>query len=141
MTADKTCILFDGGKRIELSGDLNPGNEGIKMTRDQNGNWDIIIKTRITADEAKNTIFKYTDLTPPTGVTFDDAFPNMAYFSAFDANGQPIELELDARSEFIPVYDRNGKGSITLKMNLQNFGKTQNGKTQNVAGTNPAAGH
>jgi hypothetical protein len=134
MTADKTCILFDGGKRIELSGDLLPGNEGLKMTRDQDGNWDIIIKTRISAAEAKNTIFKFTDLTPPAGVSFDDAFPNMAFFSAFDGTGQSVELELDGRSEFIPVYDRNDKGSITLKMNLTNFGKTQNGKTQNAAG-------
>ena|SRR5688500_3413662 len=131
MAADKSCILFDGGKRIELSTDTNPGNEGIKFTRDAKGNWDIIIKTRITALEANNVIFKFSEL-DPQGKPFDDVFPNMPFFAAMDSNEQPKEVRLAPGSEIIPIYDRDMGGSLTLKINIDGFGKTQNLKTQNI---------
>ena len=131
MAADKSCILFNGGKRIKLSEDTNPGNEGIRFNPNPDGSWDITIKSRISADEAKNVIYKFSDL-DPKGQAFEDVFPNMIYFTAMDATEKPVEIKFSEESEMLPSYDRDLGGTITFKINLLNFGKTQNPKTQNA---------
>jgi hypothetical protein len=132
MNADKSCILFDGGKKIKLSTDQNPGNEGIKFSKNSSdGSWDVTVKLRISALEAKNVIFKFSEL-DPQGKPFDDVFPNMTFFTAMDNSEHPIEVPLMPNSEILPSFDRDLGGSLTLKMNIDNFGKTQNSKTQNV---------
>lgn len=130
--ADNTCILFDGGKRIKMSTASNPpGNEGIRLTRDADGNWDIIIKARISKDEAKGVIFKFEDLDPGSE-PFDKVFPNMIFFTAMDGHGNPVDIKLEDESELLPCFDRDLGGSLILKMNIDNSGKTQNPKTQNA---------
>ena len=132
MAADKSSILFDGGKRIKLSTATLAGNEGIKMTRNADGSWSININAIISADEARVVIFKFSELKPPAGTVFDDAFPNMTYFSGMDSNEQSIFVRFAANTEILPAFDRDLGGSISLKMNVANFGKTQNSKTQNI---------
>ena len=131
MAADKQCILINGGKRIKLSEDTNPGNEGIKMSKNADGSWDVTIKTRISKDEAAKVIFKFSDL-DPQGQPFEDVFPNMVYFTAMDVNEKALDVKLAPESEIFPSYDRDLGGSIVLKLNIENFGKTENAKTENV---------
>lgn len=133
MALGKSTILFDGGKRIKLSTDTNAGNEGMRLTKNADGSWDVVIKTRISKDEAKNIIFKYSEL-DPTGnsPSFETDFPNMIYFTAMDTSEKPIDVPFDSDSELLPSYDRDLGGSIILKLNIGDSGKTQNVKTQNV---------
>lgn len=128
MSADKSCVLFDGGKRIKLAPNTK---QGILLSKDGSGNWNITIKAQITAMEAKNVIFKYSELDPKGG-TFEDVFPNMVFIPAMDAGENPKEIELQDESELFPGYDRDLGGFIMLKLVLAGTGKTQNGKTQNI---------
>jgi hypothetical protein len=133
MAVDKSCILFDGGKKIKLSPkDDEVNNSGIKMSRDDKGNWHININVVIDSEEANNVIFKFSDL-GTSEEDFEKLFPNMPYFSGLNPDSdESIPVKLDVNSELVPSYDRELGGSITLKMNIENFGKTQNPKTQNV---------
>lgn len=141
MALDKTSILFTGGRKIKLSTSTTPniGNDGIKMTKNADGSWNININAVISMDEANAVMFKFEELNSklPAGSTsaeFEAAFPNMPFFSAMDVNGKPIFVKLAANSEIVPVFDRDLGGTITLKLNIMNLGKTQNPKTQNAAG-------
>jgi hypothetical protein len=131
MAANKSCVLFDGGKRIKLSTDVVAGNEGIRLTKNADGSWNINIRAQIRKEDARNIIFKFSEL-DPQGKPFEDVFPNMIFYPAMDSNEQPVDAELDFGSEIIPCFDRDLGGSIILKMNIPDSGKTQNVKTQNV---------
>jgi hypothetical protein len=141
MALNKTSILFNGGRKIKLSTSTTPGigNDGIKITKNADDSWNISINAVISKDEANSVMFKFEELNSrlPGGSTpeqFEEAFPNMLYFSAMDVNGKPVFVKLAANSEILPVFDRDLGGSITLKLNIVNLGKTQNPKTQNAAG-------
>jgi hypothetical protein len=134
MAANKNNILISGGRRLKLSTDMNEGNEGIRLTKnDDTGDWDIVIKTRIQKIEAEKTIFKFNDLNPkvPTAQTFDEAFPNMVYLTALDDDGKSVDMSFYANSELIASFDKSLGGSITIKINLLGMGKTENPKTEN----------
>lgn len=141
MGANKSSILFNGGRKLKLSTSTTPGigNDGIKMTKNADGSWSININAVISKTEAEAVLFKFDELNsrlpqPSDETKFEEAFPNMLYFSAMDAAGKPVFVKLAANSEIIPVFDRDLGGSITLKLNIVNLGKTQNPKTQNTAG-------
>jgi hypothetical protein len=51
-----------------------------------------------------------------------------------DDSEKPIFAGLVDNSSLLPNYYRDQFGSITLRLNIGNFGKTQNPKTQNPAG-------
>ena len=129
---DNTCILFNGGKKILLSNSEVEGNEGIKLTKNPDGSWSLNIHAIISLDEADKEIFKFSDLNLPAEMSFDDAFPNMPFYSALDENEESIHIKLAANSELVPHYNRDFEGTITLKLNISKFGKTQNPKTQNA---------
>jgi hypothetical protein len=136
MTPDKTSILFNGGRKIKLSTATTPGigNDGIQIVRNADGSWNININAVISSDEAKSVMFTFEELEAkrPAGTSFEDAYPNMLYFSATDVDGEPVFVKLSANSEIMPVFDRDLGGSMTLKLNLMDLGKTQNPKTQNA---------
>jgi hypothetical protein len=130
MTPDKTSILFNGGRKIKLSTSTNPGigNDGIKITKNDDGSWNINVNAVISSEEAKSVMFGFDELNAklPAGTQFEDAYPNMLYFSAMDVDGKPLFVKFTANSEILPVFDRDLGGSITLKLNIVNLSKTQN---------------
>lgn len=132
MPVNKRNILFNGGRKIKLSTTTNAGNEGIKMTPNAQGGWNVNINFVISKDEAD--VFRYVDLLSrvPQGATFEEAFPNMIYFEALDDTGKSVFVKAGANSEFLPSFDKDLGGSINIKLNIGTLGKTQNGKTQNV---------
>lgn len=136
MAADKTCVLFDGGKRIKLATDTNPGNEGIKMVRNQDGSWNITLNARISANEAKNVIFMFDELKPGSQ-EFESAFPNMIYFPVNNEIGTAKPQPALFGSELIPAFDRDLGGTINVVFKIAGSGKTQNVKTQNIHVGNP----
>jgi hypothetical protein len=132
MALNEKCILFNGGKAIELSNAVGDNN-GIKLAKNPNGSWQLSINAVISEDEAKKMIFKYSELKTrvPGGQKFEEVFPNMAYYEALADNGEAKFVPLAARSQITPSFNRDLNGTITLKLNVENFGKTQNPKTQN----------
>ncbi|HMI79802.1 MAG TPA: hypothetical protein VK484_13475 [Ferruginibacter sp.] len=133
MAANKKNVLFSGGKLISIlpsTGD----KEGIMLTKNSDKSWTINIVAKISADEAEKVIFKFSDLKKRTGESIEESNPNMPYLTAMDENGKPVFAKLTDNSTLTPTYYRDQFGTITIKLNVTNFGKTQNPKTQNAAG-------
>ena len=135
MALNEKCILFNGGKTIELSNATGGNNSGIKLTKNSiDGSWQLNINAVISKDEAEKVIFKFSELKArlTSGQKFEEIFPNMPFYEAFADNGEAKFVPLAGRSQITPSFNRDLNGTITLKLNLENFGKTQNPKTQNA---------
>jgi hypothetical protein len=130
MALDKKCVLFSGGKLISLLASENDG-EGIMLTKNADNSWSINIVAKISEADAKFAIYKYSELKAEAGETIDQSNPNMPFFTAMDDSEKPIFAKLVDNSSLLPNYYRDQFGSITIKFNIGNFGKTQNPKTQN----------
>ena len=126
-------VLFAGGKLIGILPSTNT-NEGLMLSKNSDGTWTVKLEAKISKAEAEKVIFKFSELKKAQGETFEESNPNMPFLQAMDANGKPVFVKLVDNSSFLPNYYRDQLGSITLKLNLGNFGKTQNPKTQNPAG-------
>ncbi len=133
MALNEKCILFNGGKAIELSNATGNKSNGIKLTKNADGSWQLNLNAVISKDEAEKVIFKFAELkaTLTKKQNFEEVFPNMPFYEAFSDNGEAKFVPLAGRSQIIPTFNRDLNGTLTLKLNLENFGKTQNPKTQN----------
>ncbi len=135
MALNEKCILFNGGKTIELSNATGDNKSGIKLTKHPtDGSWQLNINAVISKDEAEKVIFMYSELKArlTSEQKFEEVFPNMPFYEAFADNGEAKFVPLAGRSQITPVFNRDLNGTITLKLNVENFGKTQNPKTQNA---------
>ena len=134
MEPNKNSILFSGGKLIGAERSAEKSEEGFKMTKnDKDESWTITVVAKISKEEAEKAIFKFSDLKLDAGdQKVEESNPNMPFFAGLDDSGNSVFVPLSDNSTISPFYYREDFGSITLKLNFENFGKTQNPKTQNA---------
>jgi hypothetical protein len=124
MDPNKNCVFFAGGKKFNADPDDNKSFATLRKTAD---GFTIKMELSINKEEAKNSIYNFSDLNVPEEKIPD--LSNLVFLEAYsDETGTQKEIEIKI-ANFIIAFDKGDNSELILKASVANSGKTDHSKT------------